>query len=91
MKAIGAEDRQLTLLFLIELAGLGLLCGVSGYGAGLALAQLIGNSLFNSPIAPRPAVFAAVIGLTLAVAVVSGLLPIKRMRQVEPAIILKGD
>ena len=91
MKAIGAEDRKLTTLFLLELGGLGTACGLAGYALGLGLAQLIGRSLFSSAVSPRIAVFVVVIALTLGIALISGLVPVRRIRQVEPANILKGD
>src|SRR5262249_14773049 len=68
MKAIGAEDSHLLRQFLFELGGLGLAGGSLGYLIGLALAQAIGFSLFNSPVAPRFIVFIAVIGIALTVA-----------------------
>lgn len=91
MKAIGAEESDLLRLFLGELGAMGLAGGIIGYAIGLALAQPIGRSLFNSYVEPRLAAFAAVITITLAVALISGLAPIRRMMQVEPAVILRGD
>ncbi|HEU4386767.1 MAG TPA: FtsX-like permease family protein [Blastocatellia bacterium] len=91
MKAIGAEDRKLTALFLLELGGLGTTCGIAGYALGLALAQPIGRSLFSSAVSPRLVVFVVVVALTLGIALISGFVPVRRIRQVEPANILKGD
>jgi putative ABC transport system permease protein len=91
MKAIGAEGRDLMRLFLFELGALGLAGGIIGYAAGMVLAQPIGKSLFNSGVAPRLAVFGIVLAISLAVAMLSGILPIKRIKEVQPAVILKGD
>ena len=91
MKAIGAEGSDLMTLFLFELGGLGLAGGLIGYAAGVVLAQPIGRSLFNSPVTPRPAVFGIVLIISFGVAMLSGIIPIKRIKEVEPAIILKGD
>ena len=91
MKAIGAEDSDLLRLFLVELGGLGLGGGIIGYALGMFVAQPIGRSLFNSPVAPRLTVFVIILIISLAVAMLSGILPIRRIKEVEPAIILKGD
>ena len=91
MKALGAPDFRLLQLFLCELGGLGLLGGLAGYGVGLALAQLIGHSLFNRAVAPSFAVLLTVILLSISIAMLSGLAPIHRMREIKPAVILKGD
>lgn len=91
MKAIGAADSQLLRLFLFELGALGLTGGLIGYGVGLGLAQAIGHSLFDSSVAPRAAVFAAVILLTLTIALLSGIVPIRKIREVEPAVMLRGE
>jgi putative ABC transport system permease protein len=91
MKAIGAEGSDLMRLFLFELAGLGLAGGSIGYAGGMILAQPIGRSLFNSAVAPRLAVFAIVLIISLAVAMLSAVVPIKRIKEVQPAVILKGD
>jgi putative ABC transport system permease protein len=91
MKAIGAEDSRLLRLFLFELGALGLGGGVAGYALGIVLAQGIGRSLFNSGVTPRLAVFLAVTGISVAVALLSGFGPIRRIRRIEPAVILRGE
>jgi putative ABC transport system permease protein len=91
MKAIGAEGSDLLRLFLFELGGLGLGGGIVGYALGMAVAQPIGRSMFNSAVTPRIVVFIIILVVSLGVAMLSGILPIRRMREIEPAIILKGD
>jgi putative ABC transport system permease protein len=91
MKALGAGESSVLRLFLCELAVLGLAGGVIGYALGIALAQPIGHSLFNSAVSPRLMVVIAVIAISLAVALLSGLIPIRRIREIEPATVLKGE
>ena len=91
MKAIGAEGSDLLKLFLVELAGIGLGGGIVGFILGMVLAQPIGRSLFSAPVSPRLAVFLMILMISLAVALLSAVLPIRRIRDVEPALILKGD
>src|SRR5262249_3076324 len=86
MKAIGADASDLLRLFLVELAGLGLAGGLIGYVLGMLVAQPIGRSLFNSPVAPRLAVLVIILSISLAVAMCSGILPVRRIREVEPAV-----
>lgn len=91
MKAIGAGSERLLRLFLFELASLGVGGGIIGYTVGIALAQAMGRSLFGVGVAPRIQVFGAVLAISLLVALISGIIPMKRMREVQPALILKGD
>jgi putative ABC transport system permease protein len=91
MKAIGAGDSGLLRLFLFELGTLGVVGGAIGYGLGIGLAQAIGRSLFHSAVAPSIMVLAIVLVVSLAIAMLSGLVPIRKIREVEPAVILKGE
>lgn len=91
MKAIGAPDSQLLSIFLAELAGMGVVGGIAGYAIGLGAAQAIGFSLFHSTTSPRLPVLLAVVLISIAVALVSGLVPIRKIRQVQPALVLRGE
>ena len=91
MKAIGAKDSRLLKLFLFEVVTLGLGGGIIGYVAGIGLAQVIGHSLFGLGVTPRFPVFVVVMAISVTVALVSGIVPIRRIRGVQPAVILRGD
>ncbi|HYL98733.1 MAG TPA: FtsX-like permease family protein [Blastocatellia bacterium] len=91
MKAIGAREDLLLRQFLFELATLGVTGGIVGFLAGIVLAQPIGRSMFQSSITPRFAVFGLVVVISVVVAVVSGIIPLRRIRNVEPAVILRGE
>lgn len=91
MKAIGANETGLLRLFLFELALLGVGGGILGYLAGLLAAQPIGRSLFGVGVAPRIGVLAIVMGISLLIALLSGLVPIRRIREIRPALILSGN
>ncbi|HKV41156.1 MAG TPA: ABC transporter permease [Blastocatellia bacterium] len=91
MKAIGAQDERLLRLVLFELGGMGVTGGIAGYAVGLVLAQPIGRALFNSSVTPRALVFGIVLLISITVALVSGIVPVRRIREVQPATILRGD
>jgi putative ABC transport system permease protein len=91
MKAIGAKDSRLLKLFLFEVVTLGVGGGVIGYVAGIGLAQVIGHSLFGLGVTPRLQVFGVVMAISIAVALASGIIPIRKIKGVQPAVILRGD
>jgi putative ABC transport system permease protein len=91
MKAVGAERRKIVALFLSEAAIIGALGGAAGFVAGLVLAQVIGISVFATPIGLHALVLPAVMGLAVAVALLASLLPVRRAMGVEPAVVLRGE
>jgi len=91
MKAVGAERRKIVALFLSEAAIIGAIGGAAGFVAGLVLAQVIGISVFSTPIGLHALVLPAVMGLAVAVALLASLLPVRRAMGVEPAIVLRGE
>lgn len=91
MKALGGTERRISALLLSEAAVLALLGGAMGYLAGLLLAQRLGETVFHAPLAMRPAVLPEVVLVTLAVALLATLFPLRVVRSVEPAVILKGE
>ena len=68
-----------------------MLGGVAGWLLGLGMAQIIGREVFHSAIAPRADVPLAVLGLSLLVAGLASLGPVRLALRVEPAFALKGD
>ena len=91
MKAIGARENTLLRQFLFELGTFGVTGGIIGYLAGIVLAQPIGRSMFQSSITPRAAVFVVVVVISVAVAAVSGIIPLRRIKKLQPAVILRGE
>jgi putative ABC transport system permease protein len=90
MKAIGAGPRQIARQFLLEASLCGLLGGLVGSGAGLALARFIGAQVFQAPIAPNPITIPFVLGLGLLVALLGAFLPTRRATQLDPVVTLRG-
>jgi putative ABC transport system permease protein len=91
MKALGATRRDVVRLFAVESMVIGALGGTVGWLMGVGFAQIIGHQVFHSTVMLRWEVPLVVLGLSLAVAFVAGLGPIRLALAVEPAPVLKGD
>ncbi len=91
MKALGASQRQLLGLFLLE----ALLLAAAGVGAGWMLgsgaAWVISELNFGTATLPRAQVLLPVLGLNLAIATAAAVLPARVLRSLEPAALLKGE
>jgi putative ABC transport system permease protein len=90
MKALGGTIGRIVGLFLAELGVLGAAGGVIGCVAGVVLAGWIGRRVFGTSIAPRWEIFPLTIVLMVVVAM-AGALPLQRLGNVKPAVILRGE
>ncbi|MCL4535082.1 MAG: ABC transporter permease [Bacteroidetes bacterium] len=90
MKAIGADDAQVALIFLSEAALIGVAGGAAGYGLGLVLAQALARTVFSAAGAVPPVVLPITLFLALAVALLGSLLPVRRAVRFEPVLLLRG-
>jgi len=91
MKALGASERLLNGFFAAEAAGLGVVGAIFGFFIGIGVAAWIGRVNFHAPVVPRFSVFPYVLAGSVAVALISAILPIELLRRVQPAIILRGE
>ena len=91
MKSVGAENKKIIALFLSEATIIGIIGGVIGYIIGIILAQFIGFSVFSMSITPRFEVIPISIGISVGVALLASILPVRRAVNVEPAIVLRGE
>jgi putative ABC transport system permease protein len=91
MKSVGAENKKIISLFLSEATIIGILGGILGYLIGIILSQFIGYSVFSMSITPRYEVIPISIGLSIGVALLASILPVRRAVKVEPAIVLRGE
>lgn len=90
-KALGASQSKLVSEFLMEGILLGLVGSTLGIGLSYYLAQLIGQSVFHSDITFRMLVIPwSYLGALLVIAI-GFVLPVRRIMDVEPAIVLKGE
>ncbi len=90
MKAIGGATRRVLRLFLAEAATLGLIAGLVGAAAGLALSVALGKAVFGVAAQPRLIVYPVVVALTIVVAV-AGAYPLRRLAGIRPASIFRGE
>ncbi len=91
MKALGASEHLLNGFFAAEAAALGVVGAILGFFIGIGVAAWIGRANFHAPVVPRFSVFPYVLAGSVAVALISAILPIELLRRVQPAIILRGE
>jgi putative ABC transport system permease protein len=91
MKALGASDGLIAMFVAGEAAALACVGAIAGFAAGIGIAALIGRLNFNAPISPQFRVFPAVLIGALAVTLVATLLPLRLLRRIQPAMILRGE
>ena len=91
MKALGASGTLLNGFFAAEAAALGASGAVVGFLIGIGIAAWIGRANFHAPVVPRFSVFPAVLAGSIAVTLLSAILPISLLRRVQPAVILRGE
>jgi putative ABC transport system permease protein len=90
MKALGGNNHQVMLLFLAEGATLGFLAGLGGYVAGALLANELGRRLFGVNLHWAWWAGPVVCLATVLLALFATFLPVRSVRTVNPAVVLKG-
>ena len=91
MKALGASGRLLNGFFAAESAVLGATGALIGFLIGIGIAAWIGRVNFHAPVVPRLSVLPVVLAGSMAVTLLSAILPISLLRRVQPAVILRGE
>ena len=91
MKALGATNQEVTRLFLMEGASLGLVAGVAGFAVGGFLAAQVGEQLFGVSLSVVWWTLPLVWGATILLAALATFFPVGIMRRIQPATALKGE
>jgi putative ABC transport system permease protein len=91
MKALGASERLVNGFFAAEAAAMGAVGAILGFFIGIGVAVWIGRVNFHAPVVPRFSVFPYVFAGSVAVALISAILPITMLRRIQPAMILRGE
>lgn len=90
MKAVGAQNSQITGLVLTEIFITSIVGGFVGFLGGLGFAQIIGRSVFSSAISLRPIVIPLVILLVFLVTLIGSLPAIRMLLKLSPSEVLHG-
>jgi putative ABC transport system permease protein len=91
MKALGASDRLIALFVTGEAAILALAGAILGFSGGSCIAVWIGRANFHAPVTPRFELFPAVFAGCLAITLLSAVAPLRLLRRIQPAMILRGE
>jgi putative ABC transport system permease protein len=91
MKALGATNHLVGMIFLGQQVVIALGGGLAGYGLGLVLARFLGQSVFGVAAGPRLVLLPVVLGVAVLVAVVGSAIPLRRAMRFDPAPILRGE
>lgn len=90
LKAMGAHDRAISGLLLVEMILVAIAGGAVGFGIGYGFAQIIGYTVFNSSIALSPVVIPLVVVLVIVVTLAGSIPAIRTVLRLDPAEVLHG-
>ncbi len=88
MKAIGANNSTIGLLFFGEGCIMAVIAGIFGFGLGIITSRLIGNYVFDSAIAIQWWVIFVSFGVALGTVVLASIIPVKKALKIDPACVL---
>ncbi|MGO8736714.1 MAG: ABC transporter permease [Terriglobia bacterium] len=91
MKALGASDLQVMRLFLAEGAALGMVGGCAGFFLGNFSAYGLAHHLFGVALGVIWWTLPLVCGLAVLLALGAAVFPVRMLRAIQPAVVLKGD
>jgi putative ABC transport system permease protein len=91
MKALGASNRLVGVLFAAEASLLALTGAAAGFAAGSAIAYWIGKANFDAAILPQPTLVFPVLLGSMALALLASTAPLRLLQQIQPAGILRGE
>ena len=91
MKALGGSQGELMGLFLAETLLLATGGVIAGYCIGSVAAWVISEVNFQTASLPRLGVLPIVLALNIGIAAIAALLPLRVLRGLEPAALLKGE
>ena len=91
MKALGASDRLLMGFFLAEVGVLASAGSLVGFGLGAILSRFLGVQLFGIPLDLHWPALPWVVLTTVVVALGAAWSPVRVVRRIRPAVVLKGE
>ncbi|WP_409420689.1 ABC transporter permease [Pseudaeromonas sp. ZJS20] len=90
-KALGASRQAILRQILAETLLVAAVAALAGLLGGALLAQLLGQTVFSSNIGLRWPVLPLTLGISLLVAALATVMPVRRALALEPARVLKGE
>jgi putative ABC transport system permease protein len=91
MKALGAGNPVVAVLFFAEATLLALLAGVVGFAGGALLARQLGRSIFASQITVQPVLLPVILAIAVLVTFAGSAAAIRRAVKFDPVFALRGD
>jgi putative ABC transport system permease protein len=91
MKALGAGNLAVAVLFFAEAALLALLAGGVGFAGGALLARQIGQSIFDSQITIQPVLLPVILAIAVIVTFGGSAAAIRRAVKFDPVYALRGE
>jgi putative ABC transport system permease protein len=91
MKALGAGNLAVAVLFFAEGTLLALLAGTVGFAGGALLAREIGHSIFDSQITVQPVLLPVILAIAVLVTFIGSAAAIRRAVKFDPVYALRGD
>jgi putative ABC transport system permease protein len=91
MKALGASNRLVNILFAAEASLLALAGAIAGFVVGSVVAYWIGRANFDAAILPQPALALPVLLGSIVLALLASTAPIRMLQRIQPAGILRGE
>jgi putative ABC transport system permease protein len=91
MKALGASNRMVNIMFASEAAMQALAGAIAGYLIGCGIAFWIGKANFEAAIWPQPMLLLPVLLGSMLLALGAATAPLRLLQQIQPAGILRGE
>ncbi|MGH9470058.1 MAG: ABC transporter permease [Terriglobia bacterium] len=91
LKALGATDARIAMIFLLEACVVGLAGGAVGYGLGSALAERLSRAVFGSAASIHWVIFPCALALALIVTLAGSAAPLRRGLRMDAAVALRSE
>lgn len=91
MRALGAGEKRIALIFACEALAIGLVGGVAGLALGLLFAEAISLSVFGSFVLPSLISVPTGLAVGIGVALFSSLSVVRNVASTAPAAVLRGE
>ncbi|HET9178312.1 MAG TPA: FtsX-like permease family protein [Terriglobia bacterium] len=90
-KSLGATNRRVASIFLLEAFGVGLAGGIVGYGLGSWMASRLSLAVFGVPTGIEWVILPTVLTLALLVTLAGSAVPLARGLKVSPVAVLRNE